>query len=232
MTTPKIIYLKNDLLQGSRDLVFTVDHLICAGYAGRNRQAVQAHIDETTPLGIPAPSRIPIFLNLSPYLMTMDHEISVVGDQSSGEIEFVLLKQGEEVWVTVGSDHTDREQEGRSIPASKQMCAKCLAPTCWAFSDVRGHWDQLILRCRIKKGGVESLYQEGRVDMILSPGDLLDTLPKEIVTPKGGLALFSGTVPTKAGLIFADSYALELEDPVLKRKIRHDYQVKILPQCL
>ncbi len=232
MITPKILYLKNDLLQGSRDLVFTVNHLVCAGYAGRNRQAIQAHIDETTPLGIPAPTRIPIFLNLSPYLMTTDDEITVVGDRSSGEIEFVLLKQGEEVWVTVGSDHTDREQEGKSIPGSKQMCAKCLAPTCWSFSDVQDHWDQLILRCRIKKGGVQSLYQEGRLDMILSPGDLLNKLPKEIVTPKGGVALFSGTVPTKEGLIYADAYDLELEDPVLKRKIHHQYAVKILPQYL
>ena len=45
-----------------------------------------------------------------------------------------------------------------------------------------------------------------------------------------GMVLFSGTVATKSGLVYGDSFELEIEDPVLKRSIRHSYHVRILPQ--
>ena len=55
-------------------------------------------------------------------------------------------------------------------------------------------------------------------------------MPWEGMNKKEGIVLFSGTIPTRAGLIFGESYELEMEDPVLKRMIKHSYRVKILPQ--
>ena len=230
MITPKIVGLKINLLKGSRDLVFTVDHLICGGWVGRDRKSLQAHIDELGRLGVPNPKRIPIYLHLSPYLVTTDDEITVVSDKTSGEIEYVLLCSGEEIWVTVGSDHTDRDVETKSIPGSKQMYAKCLPPECWAYPDVRDHWDRLILRCWVKKGADRKIYQEAPLSEILNPEEMLEKMPWEGMNKKEGIVLFSGTIPTRAGLIFGESYELEMEDPVLKRMIKHSYRVKILPQ--
>lgn len=232
MITPKIVYLKMDLLEGSRDLVFTAEHLICGGWVGRDRKSVQAHIDELTRLGVPAPQRIPIYMNLSTYLLTTDDEITVVSDKSSGEIEYVLLCSGEEVWVTMGSDHTDREVETKSIPGSKQMYAKCLAPECWPYPDVKNQWERLVLRCWVTKGTERILYQEAPLSEILNPEEMLGRMPLGEIDRKGGIVLFSGTIPTKAGLVYGDSYELEMEDLFLKRSIRHQYRVKILPQYL
>jgi hypothetical protein len=46
------------------------------------------------------------------------------------------------------------------------------------------------------------------------------------------MVLFSGTIATQGGLVYGDSYDLEMEDPVLKRKISSQYKVKVLPQYL
>ena len=232
MITPKILHLQINLPKGSRELIFTAQHLVCAGNVGRDKKALQAHIDELAKLGVPGPTQVPTFMNYSTYLLTTDDEIMVVSNHSSGEVECVLLCHGNEMWVTVGSDHTDREQESKSIPASKQMCAKPLARECWPYPEVEGHWDQLVMRCWVKKGRERTLYQEGALGSLLGPKELLEKMPREHMNPKEGFTLFSGTVATRAGLIYGDSYDLELEDPVLKRKIQMHYSVKVLPQYL
>ena len=67
---------------------------------------------------------------------------------------------------------------------------------------------------------------------ILDPQEMLEKIPREGIDKKRGIVLFSGTIPTQAGLVYGDSYELEMEDPLLKRSIRHEYKVKILPQYL
>jgi hypothetical protein len=171
-------------------------------------------------------------LNLSAYLLTTDDEITVIGEKTSGEIEYVLLCSGDEIWVTVGSDHSDRDIETKSIPAAKQMYAKCLAPECWPYLDVNEHWDRLILRCWVTKDTERSLYQEAPLSEILHPQEMLGKMPHGELNKKEGMVLFSGTIATKGGLVFGDSYELEMEDPVLERTIKHHYRVKILPQYI
>lgn len=232
MISPKILDLNINLSKGSRHLVFTAESLVCAGNVGRDKKAVQAHIDELAKLGVPGPTQIPTYMNYSTYLLTTDDEMTVVSDQSSGEVECVFLCQGDEIWVTVGSDHTDRDVESKSIPASKEMCAKPLAKECWPYADVQGHWDQLIMRCWVSKGKVRTLYQEAALSAILGPKELLEKMPRGHMNPKGGFVLFGGTVATKGGLIYGDLFEMELEDPVLKRKIKMSYKVKVLPQYL
>ena len=230
MITPKILYLRTGLSKGSQDLVFTADHLVCGGWVGRDRGSLQAHIDELVRLGVPAPQRIPIYMRFSTYLLTTDDEVTVISDKTSGEVEYVLLVSGKEIWVTVGSDHTDRDVETKSIPGSKQMYAKCLPAECWPFPDVKEHWDRLTLRCWVTKDSRRTLYQEAPLSDILDPREMLGKMPREGIDGKEGLVLFSGTIPTKGGVIFGDSYELELEDPVLHRTIQHRYHVRILPQ--
>jgi hypothetical protein len=232
MMTPKTIRVQIQKTQGAQDLAFTVDHLICAGWVGRDRRALQAHIDELGLVGVPPPGRIPIYMNLSPYLLTTDHEITVISDKTSGEVEYVLLCKGNEIWVTVGSDQTDRDIETKSIPASKQMYAKCMAPVCWPLADLRDHWDGLILRCWVTRRRERTLYQESPLASILAPEELLGKLPRKGIDQEAGIVLFSGTISTRAGLSYGQTYALELEDPVLKRTIKHGYTVKLLTQYM
>ena len=67
--------------------------------------------------------------------------MQVTGEESSGEAEFVLVKDAGEVYVGVASDHTDRQVETYGITVSKQMCDKPCSNTLWRLSDVAGHWD-------------------------------------------------------------------------------------------
>lgn len=216
--------------RGSSPVTFDAERLICCGWVGRDADALQAHIDELAHLGVPPPTRVPIYMNLSCYLLTTHDEVEVVSGTTSGEVEYVLLRRGKTMWVTVGSDQTDRCIETQSIVASKQMCGKYVARRCWAFEEVADHWDRLTLRCWITKDDERMLYQDSPLGSILGPQELLEKAPDGTVDSTAGLVLFSGTIATKSGLIYGDAYELELEDPVLHRTIRGEYRVKIQRQ--
>jgi hypothetical protein len=222
------IDLKVESANGKRELRFAARRLICAGWVGRDRAALQAHIDELADHGVPRPTRTPIFLNLSPSLITTSGQIDVVTRESSGEVEFVLLKSGDDLWVGVGSDQTDRGFEKYSIPASKQMYAKVMAPTVWPYEEVRDHWDRVIIRSWMEG----KLYQEDSLSAILSVERLLELLPSGDGLATDELVLFSGTIATKFGLTFGKSFEIGMEDPVLARKLHHEYRVRVLPQYL
>jgi hypothetical protein len=229
MLTPKHLDLQVHARDRRSALPFTAARLICCGWVGRDRAALQAHIDELAHLGVAPPTRVPIYMTFSTYLLTTDDEISVVSEYSSGEVEYVLLCRGRDIWVTVGSDQTDRDVETKSIPGSKQMYAKVLAADCWPYDEVRDHWNALVLRCWVTKDGGRRSYQEATLEAILPPQDLLAGLPDPL-SPDEGAVIYSGTIATRGGLVYGDAYDLELEDPVLRRSIRTSYRVTVLPQ--
>jgi hypothetical protein len=41
--------------------------------------------------------------------------------------------------------------------------------------------------------------------------------------------MFCGTLVAKGGIRPAQTFAMELEDPVLGRKLRHEYAIMVLP---
>ena len=219
-------------ITGKQELVFPMRRLICAGWVGRNKKALQAHINELGQHGVPPPTRMPIYLNFSPYLATTSDGIDVITKESSGEVEYVILKEGDRTYIGVGSDQTDRGFEKFSIPASKQMCAKIMAPVVWPYQEIKNHWDQIVIRSWTTSDGKRMLYQEDALATILDVEALLEQLPKDEGLPADGLVLFSGTVATKIGLVYGERFDFEMEDPLLDRKIRHGYQVRVLPQHL
>jgi hypothetical protein len=44
-----------------------------------------------------------------------------------------------------------------------------------------------------------------------------------------GSAMFGGTFGVAGGLRWSDTFAMELEDPVLGRRISHRYDIRALP---
>jgi hypothetical protein len=206
----------------------TVRHLVVAGWTGRDQAAVEKHIAELEALGVKRPATTPIFYRASAVRLTTSDEIEVLGETSSGEAEFVLLKDAGRLWLGSGSDHTDREVERYGVSVSKQMCDKPIAPAFWAFDEVAPHWDKLMLRGHITEGGKRTLYQEGPVTAMLDPAVLIGKF-----TGSGDLAdgtlMFCGTLAAKGGVRPAGDFAFELDDPVLGRKIQHHYRVRTLP---
>ena len=205
----------------------TIGSAIIAGWTGRDAGAVEKHIKELEALGVKRPATTPIFYRVAAARLTTEDSIEVLGAQSSGEVEFVLLQTGGTLWVGAGSDHTDREVEAYGVSVSKQMCEKPVAPLFWRFADVAAHWDRLILRSHAVIDGKRVLYQEGSVAAMRTPEDLIARYAKTGLTE--GTLMFCGTLAVHGGVRPAQRFEFELEDPVRARKIAHGYDVVSLP---
>ena len=204
-----------------------IEQAVIAGWTGRDADSVEKHIKELEALGVKRPATTPIFYRVAAARLTTDSAIEVLGEQSSGEVEFVLLQWGGALWVGMGSDHTDREVEAYGVSVSKQMCEKPIAPDFWRFDDVAAHWDRLILQSHAVIGGSRVLYQEGTVAAMRRPEDLLARY-----APGGlpdGTLMFCGTLSVHGGVRPAVRFEFALEDPVRERKIEHGYDVVTLP---
>ena len=204
----------------------TVNNLTIAGWTGRDPAAVEHHIKELEEIGVKRPASVPIFYRVSTARLTTASSIQVLGERSSGEVEFVILQWRGRLWVGTGSDHTDREAETYGISLSKQMCDKPVAPLFWAFDDVAPHWDRLNLRSYATVDGHRALYQEGSVRDILHPEDLISRVGRSLAE---GTIMFCGTLAAHGGVRPADRFDFELEDPVRKKKNTHGYDVFTLP---
>jgi Protein of unknown function (DUF2848) len=209
-------------------LTLAIDQAVIAGWTGRDPVARDKHIAELEAIGIARPATTPVYYRVSARRITTTDSIEVSGSDSSGEVEFVLIGWQGRVFVGLGSDHTDRKVESYSVTVSKQMCDKVMAPVLWELEEVAGHWDQMILRAHAWIDGARVLYQEGTLDEMLSVADLVSRGFGAKGLPDG-CAMFGGTFAAKGGIRPASRFEYELEDPVLKRSIRHAYDVIEMP---
>jgi hypothetical protein len=204
-----------------------IHELVIAGWTGRDVDALEKHIRELEAIGVKRPKSTPIFYRVAASLLTSHDTIEVLGDQSSGEAECVVYSLDGGLFVGLGSDHTDRKAEAVGISLSKQMCAKPVSREVWRIEDVAVHWDKLILRSYIGNGGKRQLYQEGPVATMRPPTELFKLYGGGPLKP--GTAMFCGTLAVHGGITPSETFEMELEDPVLGRKITHLYHVKTLP---
>lgn len=205
-----------------------IENLVIAGWTGRDVTALNHHIEELKAIGVQPPSRVPIYYRAAAQMLTQADRIQVLGDESSGEVEPVLVGAADRLWVTVGADHTDRKVESYGIAVSKQMCAKPIGRTAWRFEEVEPHWDRLMLRSFIREGGKRVLYQEGPLAKIRDPRELIFGWKDEKRLPMGTV-MFCGTMPAIGAIRSSSRFEMELDDPVLGRKIDHVYEIETLP---
>ena len=209
-------------------LTLAIDQAVIAGWTGRDPVARDRHIAELEAIGIARPATTPIYYRVSARRITTTDRIEVSGSDSSGEVEFVLIGWQGRIFVGAGSDHTDRKVEAYSVTVSKQMCDKPIASVLWELEDVIDHWDRMILRAFAVIDGARVLYQEGTLDSMLPVAELVRGSFGGAGLPDG-CAMFGGTFAAKGGIRPASRFEFELEDPVLKRVIKHGYDVVTLP---
>jgi hypothetical protein len=209
-------------------LTLAIDQAVIAGWTGRDPVARDKHIAELEAIGIARPATTPIYYRVSACRITTADSIEVSGGDSSGEVEFVLIGWQGRIFVGLGSDHTDRKVETYSVTVSKQMCDKPVASELWELEDVIAHWDRMILRAHAWINGERVLYQEGTLDAMLPVRQLIEGKFGKSGLPDG-CAMFGGTFAAKGGIRPASRFEYELEDPVLKRSLRHAYDVVELP---
>jgi hypothetical protein len=205
-----------------------IHSLIIAGWAGRDAAAIEHHIEELAEIGVPRPSTTPLYYRVAAQTLSQASELVVLGPDSSGEVEPVVVALADGLWIGIGSDHTDRKAEASGIALSKQLCGKPVGTQLWSYADIEGHWDQLILRSWATINGERVLYQDSPVSTLRTPRDLIrkhtgaDTLP-------AGTLMFCGTPGAIGGIRPATRFEMELKDPVLNRSLTHSYDIPVLP---
>src|SRR5690606_34673935 len=95
--------------QASREFI-TVETTIIAGWTGRDPVALEKHIVELEELGVQRPASTPIYYRVANARLTTATEIEVTGGDSSGEVEFALVRANGKLFVGIGSDHTRSEE--------------------------------------------------------------------------------------------------------------------------
>lgn len=169
----------------------------CAGYTGRDRAVVLAHIAELERIGVAPPPSVPTFYRIPPYLVTGGDRVWAPHDMTSGEIEPVfLILSPDRIFVTVGSDHTDRRLEAHDVDASKWLGQKVMAAAAWPWTAVAPDWERTVLRAWVEPEGADApvLYQEGRPADLLDPGYWVETLTRRYGAAERWV-LFGGTIP-------------------------------------
>jgi hypothetical protein len=204
------------------------DNLVVAGWTGRDMAAVQHHIDELAAIGVPAPSTVPLFYRLSVTQLTQASRLQVLGPDTSGEVEPVVVALADGLWIGLGSDHTDRKAETMGVALSKQLCPKVVGTALWRYEEVRPHWDRLVLRSWAVIDDARVAYQEGTVAGIRPPAELVDRYAGTDGLA-AGTVMFCGTLAAIGGVRPGSRFEMELEDPVLGRRLRHAYDVDVLP---
>lgn len=214
---------------GSKDKTLTFDRAVVGGWTGRDKDALQHHIDELAKIGVEAPEKTPVFYRVGVSRLTDAEAIEVIGDGSSGEVEYSLINHDGRIWVGAASDHTDRVYEHMGITVAKQLCDKPLAREFWPLDEVEAHWEQIQIRSTIKENGKDVVYQDGTVAGMLFPEELLEHLREEGDDLVEGTLLFGGTCGVIGGVRYSERFSLELIDPVLNRTIKHSYDVIPVP---
>jgi 4-hydroxyphenylacetate 3-monooxygenase len=193
--------------------------LVVAGYTGSDEQSVRAHIEELEHIGIPAPSSVPAFYPLSSAVVSQADVVQVPSPNSSGETEPVLLRVAGSYYLTLGSDHTDREVERRSVLESKAICPKPIARTAYRLPTPFGpdDWASIVLSSTVDGAP----YQQGPATLLRNPISVLNAYFDIAADTGQDIVMFGGTVPIiggtfrygstwNMGLAFGDQPALSL----------------------
>jgi len=216
----------------------------CSRHAGRNVESTNEFLGEIRAKGYGIHQAAGICFR-SRYLITNEETIEVQGPHTSGEVEFVAAVHKGDVFISVGSDHNDRSlgqlwtaMLGKvyDTAKSKQMVPAVVAGEAWPYDDVKGHWDDIVLRSYVTASGQRVPYQEYRL------ADLLDLeyylcrcswLREDGSVLLGGSSSLLPSVPqdiyqgqtSLKGVIFPCDFHFEMFDPLLKRAIAHSYTV-------
>jgi hypothetical protein len=208
-----------------RPVDFRARDVVLAGYTGRDQSAVRRHIDELAAHGVPFPARTPAYYRVTPDRVVTADRIAVLGGETSGEGEFVMMEVGGVLFIGVGSDHTDRALEREDVARSKQACPKVVASQIWRYPDVQEHWDHIVLRSFVGEERADRPYQEGPVSALLDPQDIMRRVSERLGSGTDGALVFSGTLPLLSQLEHAPRFRVELIDDDHGLRLETSYAV-------
>ena len=202
------------------ELAFEPDAFVIAGYTGRDRASVQAHIDELAHQGIAPPPEVPMWYQMPISLLTTAGAIDVPTAETCGEVEPVLIGFDGALYLGIGSDHTARDVEREDIATSKRICPKPIGRSVVRIDTLDARFDALRLSSTIDG----EAYQAGTFDKImpltaLHAGFLERTSATRFV-------LFCGTVPLLTHAFrFGAKFVARIEGDLLPAPLTLSYDV-------
>lgn len=214
-----------------RTVEFEPRTIVCAGFAGPQQYlgGDQKATARTAP-GSSGSAGLQYVL-VSPYLLTNENKIIVQGKHTSGEVEYVALKFEDEIYITVGSDHCDRQAERYSMSKSKQLCMKVMARQMILHRELRPYWEEIKLASSVASYHRAVAYQSASVADLMRLGSLIRRCPMNL--DFNGAVLFSGAPPIITTIpVFSPHFYFRLDLPRFKFSIAHDYAVEMLPEVL
>lgn len=196
---------------------------IVAGYTGRDKAAVQDHIDELAAIGIAPPPSVPMFYPVDASAITSAATIEVTGERTSGEIEPLYIRYDGRYFLGIASDHTDRAVEAEDIAESKRACPKPVGGTVVEVTD----FDALNLDDSHATSFVDGhLYQDGQLNALRTPSEVMRLFLENSDVGDGDFLCLGGTVPVSGGdFVYGDKWRLRLE-LTTGQTLEHEYSVQ------
>ena len=99
-----------------------IKEMIIAGWAGREQAGIDEHIEELKAIGVAPPSSTPLFYRVSAGLVTTANQVQFLGNETSGEIEVLLI--GTEHGTVVGLAQITRI--GKPKPGRSPIPNRCV----------------------------------------------------------------------------------------------------------
>ena len=214
---------KDDSFVGK--IEFDLKRLLIVGYSGSNVEKIMAHIKELKEhLGVPEPKKIPTIFECSKELLTTERNIKFVGDMTSGEVEFLIIKHANDIYIGIGSDHTDRKLESISVPKAKQICPKPIGEEVWLYKDVKEHWNEIEAESYQNIDRKKVLYQKGKLSEILPVEKIISELENRVGDIEDSI-IFSGTVPLISTFKYGDEFICKIYDKKNNSTLNLNYEI-------
>jgi len=179
----------------------------------------------------------PSIFRIARYLLTQSPEFEVQGAHTGGEGEVVCIREGDDIFISVGSDQCDRELDPYYPDKPKQMCPHPVASEAWPYDDVQDHWDNLIIRSQVVVDDVIVPLQDASLGTMTSLEyllgmDVIKGLNDTMFLFCGSSAFLDSAeeIVREHGLSewtthgVADEFRVQLHDPVLNRTLSHAFR--------
>ena len=227
----------NHTMQSKKERTFHIGSVSGVRYASRDVQAARVALDIMISQGIPANKTNPSIFHIARYLLTQEKEFEVQGPLTGGECEVVAIRDGDKIFITIGSDHCDRELHLFFADKPKQMCPHPIASVAWPYNEVHEHWDNLSVSSEVVIGKKRITIQDGDISGLVNLDYILSM--DEVKTLPDPAFLFCGTIPflksarkevinsglqLETALGVGDAFSVRLYDPVIDRSIEHQYK--------
>lgn len=204
-----------------------VKNVYAMGFTARNQEAMLRNLKSLKSLNVKIPKRIPSVYPLIKNIIDLSDEIEVVSNDTCAEVEFLIIIQNEDIYIGIGSDHSDKVLESESISKSKQICPKHFHTELWDYKDVKNHWDELEIGSYYYKDGEKIVFQKGFVKDMLHPDTVIDEL-KNRYDDINKIIVYSGSIANLTGFIYGEKFEYYLNDPVLNRKLKTNYKINVI----